>query len=1178
MERSALRRRGFTRQRSVRIARWGPILAAFALVASLLGLDPAAAQDEPEAQADTLVARADLVEQDWPILFSSSRATGLAGDVRYNDEDVVSFDPMTGDYRLVIDGSDLGFTTDVNGVVSLSDGSFLLTFAQRFQHPELGLVQDADIVRFIPTSTGGDTSGAVEVFLDGSDLGLTTYKEDIDALAVSPGGELLISTWGEAGTQQVKAGPHDLLSLSDPTFGSETAGTLQSYLNGANAGLSDVSERIRGASYGAPGEDIFLVTLGAFDVPGVTGADGDVLRCAPSALGSEDSNCSFSLFTDGIEVPVLNALHVGAPAELGDGSDCEVEQEALEIDSHTAGQRVDTTEEGSATGSFFLSGRAPRGSDAVVIAVADEIEPAELDVETCVVNWSIEVTPLASGLTDFVVESQAPSGTDQVAIALDVVAADDEDLLLQPVFALTPQFHDRLVSYDDDTGDLVFSGDLTGDLEPGDGLGDGPSELAPEGYLKVAVSVDFDGTNTVIATRQAGLAEFVRQVDISYETDPDEIEPMIFETDGEGDELAADADQVGRLLQIGENAELIGSLNLDPGFKFDLSIGWRKPCWVCPPLIPTLERFWIEGSLALTAKAEFKYVGANLFEDDGNFGPRFDDFRLGGFTLPTPIGIPLVFTFEAESQAFWEVSIDAGLKVEYELGFEITAGYEYDIDGTGRGAYKDASFVGGPPALDDVSVGILAEFAAGLEIDFEVLLYGKGGIELEARPKVVLEAAGDVISREIRWELKLAVPFGAGFEIEIDIGPLNWDREFGDIEIGELNVPLFSGTIGGSGDPELEVEYTGPPGVFPGQEFEYRVLVTNTGDATATGVSVDLALPDVGSFVSSTPPGTPDSPPPGSTYTIELADIPAGEFESAILRWEAPTPGGVDAASSATAKADDVDPVGPVEAVVSVGLVSNCNPCGATAAGVGLRNRSEGTIDLSGVPEGATVTRAVLIWGILYSGPAPSDVITLDGNQVSADVAATISGTLCWGDDATVGYAADVTDIVNGNGTYVVSDPPRGVTRVDDDPNGVLPYTDGASLIVFYVGGGSSSQVLSDFTYNTNTEQPIVRNFDEIRSQGFDSTLIMAGPDGQSAGEVITVTGDGAITLVDTFDGSDPQSGPSFSIGNLWDTDFYDVSSIMPAGQTTLSVNSPSVTNDCIGVGATVLIVDQVAE
>ena len=340
---------------------------------------------------------------------------------------------------------------------------------------------------------------------------------------------------------------------------------------------------------------------------------------------------------------------------------------------------------------------------------------------------------------------------------------------------------------------------------------------------------------------------------------------------------------------------------------------------------------------------------------------------------------------------------------------------------------------------------------------------------------------------------------------------------------------------------------------------------------------VDVTLPNVGSFVSSNPPGSPPAPSPGSTYRISLGDIPSGGSETATVRWEAPTPGGVDAVSSATASASNAPDAGPRVASVPVGLVSNCNPCGATAAGVGLRNRPAGTIRSAASRQVPRSHRAVLIWGILYSGPVPSNQITFDGTPVIADVTATVSGTLCWDDDATVGYAADVTGLVSGNGAYTVSDPPNGVVRVDDDPVGALPYTDGASLVVFYVGGGSSSQVLSDFTYNTNTAQPIIRSFDDVTSQGLDASLIMAGPDGQgNGGETFTITGAGTpIVLQNTWNGSDPQMGPSFPIGNLWDTDVYDVSSVLPAGQSTLTFSHQQ-SSDCIGVGATVLVVDQV--
>jgi hypothetical protein len=250
------------------------------------------------------------------------------------------------------------------------------------------------------------------------------------------------------------------------------------------------------------------------------------------------------------------------------------------------------------------------------------------------------------------------------------------------------------------------------------------------------------------------------------------------------------------------------------------------------------------------------------------------------------------------------------------------------------------------------------------------------------------------------------------------------------------------------------------------------------------------------------------------------------------------------------------------------------------AAGTGLRNRDHGTITVTGIPAGATVSRAVLVWGILYSGSPPPNTITVAGHPVTADVTSTISGDLCWGDDATIGYAADVTAYVTGNGAIDITDPPRGTTAADDDPDGDLPFTDGASLIVFYSGGGANSQVLSDFSYDTDTDDDgaINRSFSGIHSVGGPASLILAGPDGQNDyGETFTLTGSATQTLTDLWDGSDPQDGPSFDIGNLWDTDRYIVSAILPAGQSTLSVSHTHQFDDCIGVGAAVVEVAQTA-
>ena len=283
--------------------------------------------------------------------------------------------------------------------------------------------------------------------------------------------------------------------------------------------------------------------------------------------------------------------------------------------------------------------------------------------------------------------------------------------------------------------------------------------------------------------------------------------------------------------------------------------------------------------------------------------------------------------------------------------------------------------------------------------------------------------------------------------------------------------------------------------------------------------------------------------------------------------------------NTASATADNAPTVGPATSDVPVGLSTTCNPCGAVGAGTGLRNRDHGDITITGIPSGASVGRAVLVWSILYNGPTPPNTITFAGQPVAADLTQTISGSLCWTDTATIGYAADVTQFVSGNGTYVVSDPPRGTTRPDSDPQGTMPYTDGASLIVFYTGGGANNQVLSDFSYDTNTDtgNAIDRTFSGINSVGGSASILLAGPDGQgNGGETFEFSGSGPITLFDTWDGSDPQFNGPFSggFGTLWDTDRYDMSSIVPAGQTSLSFHT-GLTGDCIGVGAAVLQVSQ---
>ncbi len=369
-------------------------------------------------------------------------------------------------------------------------------------------------------------------------------------------------------------------------------------------------------------------------------------------------------------------------------------------------------------------------------------------------------------------------------------------------------------------------------------------------------------------------------------------------------------------------------------------------------------------------------------------------------------------------------------------------------------------------------------------------------------------------------------------------------------------------------DTTLGIEKDGPPAVFSDQQFEFSIEVTNTGTEPASNVIVTDTLPVEGSFVSSTPGGTLAS----GVLTIPLGTIAPGDTSVISVLWQAP-PVETTLSNTAAAVADNAPLVSDGH-TVDVGIKTIVTG-GVTAAGTGLRNRDNGNITITDVPADATVTRAVLTWAVLYTDPVPGNQITFEGDLITADLTQTISNHLCWGDSNTIGYAADVTHLVSGNGVYAVTDPINGIVREDGEPFGILPYTDGATLVVFYGGDGYDDQVLSDFTYSAENSGDNVRNLTGITSIGGAATLYLAGPDGQgNGGERVLITGAGTLNFDNSWDGSDPQEGPDFAIGNLWDTDVHDVSSIVPAGQTTLDINL-GLGGDCTGLSAVALQIEQ---
>jgi hypothetical protein len=173
------------------------------------------------------------------IYYFSAESSGTVQGIQFRDEDVVSFDPATGEWQLLFDGSDVGLAdADIDALHILPDGSFLFSFVDNTNVPGLGKVDDSDIVRFIPTQLGTTTVGSFELYFDGSDVGLSDNSEDIDALSVLADGRLLISTTGKYKVGKLSGNDTDLLLFTPVQLGSSTVGSWSHYFSGETIGLS----------------------------------------------------------------------------------------------------------------------------------------------------------------------------------------------------------------------------------------------------------------------------------------------------------------------------------------------------------------------------------------------------------------------------------------------------------------------------------------------------------------------------------------------------------------------------------------------------------------------------------------------------------------------------------------------------------------------------------------------------------------------------------------------------------------------------------------------------------------------------------------------------------------------------------------------------------------------------
>ncbi len=218
--------------------------------------------------------------------------TGVANN------DIIHYDGTS--WSMFFDGSDVGLNVPVTAFSILDSQSILLSLGKAVNISPIGRVDIQDIVKFTGTF-GSNTSGTFSLYFDGSDVGLDKPQENIVALFHVPdsgNGRLIIGTKGAASVPGLTTAIEDLMIFTPTSLGANTAGSWAMYLDGSDVGLTGQA-RVDAVAL-APNGDLYLSTIGVFNLGVVSGDNEDVFICANFVSGANTS-CSFlpTLYFDG---------------------------------------------------------------------------------------------------------------------------------------------------------------------------------------------------------------------------------------------------------------------------------------------------------------------------------------------------------------------------------------------------------------------------------------------------------------------------------------------------------------------------------------------------------------------------------------------------------------------------------------------------------------------------------------------------------------------------------------------------------------------------------------------------------------------------------------------------------------------------------------------------------------
>ncbi|MAJ47576.1 MAG: hypothetical protein CBC35_09985 [Planctomycetes bacterium TMED75] len=250
------------------------------------------------------------------LLISFRGNTPIPGIGTVRNDDIVSYDPDTGQWAMYFDGSDVAFNSGAIDAFCLLDDGRLLVSKSASISLDGNSFDDSDIMLFTPTSLGTNTSGSFEMYFDASDMQMTTNGEDIDGLAILPDGRLVLST---AGTTKISGVTNhrdeDLFVFTPTSLGENTSGSIQTYLDNSDVGLNNSGSEDVDAFHIHPDGRVTFSCVGNFTVSGLSGTDEDLVNFTPTSTGSQTAG-AFEFFIVGADLGLATISDIGGYCEV----------------------------------------------------------------------------------------------------------------------------------------------------------------------------------------------------------------------------------------------------------------------------------------------------------------------------------------------------------------------------------------------------------------------------------------------------------------------------------------------------------------------------------------------------------------------------------------------------------------------------------------------------------------------------------------------------------------------------------------------------------------------------------------------------------------------------------------------------------------------------------------------